>query len=142
MNDKDVAIEELKILQTIIHNQDIIFSRIRGWCVVVVGGISIGLLSDKIQIPNAPYLAISTLIVFTFTWTEAIHRVAQKRAMTRSGDVESFLRGEREYDGPLIRNSLNKTNRFKDQIGTFSNRRFIGFYFAILFIPVFIGFWA
>lgn len=142
MQDINVAIEELKILQSIIKNQDSIFSKIRGWCVVVVTGISGGFLSEKIQLESAPYFAISVFIIFLFTWTEAVHRVAQMRAINRSGNVESYLRGELQYDGPQIKNTLSKPNLITDQLATFSNRRFVGFYLTVLFIPIIVGLWT
>lgn len=117
-----VALEEFRIIQTIIINHEALFDKIRGWCITLIGAISVAYISDDISISAAPYIILSWFIIFFFAFTEAVHRVAHGRAMKRSEDIESQLSNNcAKYDGPKIRESL-KTGVTLPALKKFSNK--------------------
>lgn len=140
MDNVEKAFEELKIFQKIIHTHDAIFDRIRNWCITLVSAISVGYLSDSITISIFQYVFIATLIVIFFAWSEAIHRVAQTRALKRSSDIEMAIRGDTDYIGPQIRNSLQQGNKLSDQIKVIRRPRFYITYVSMIFIILILGF--
>ena len=110
MNKENMALEELKIFQKTISDHEDVFLKIRGWSITLVSAISVGYLSDRISISYFEYVFLSLMIVVFFSWSEAIHRVAQTRAKNRSGEIEQAIRGEIEYNGPSIRATFTQGN--------------------------------
>lgn len=109
-----VALEEFRVLQIIIGNHETLFDKIRGWCMTLVGAISVAYISDDIEIAAIPYIILSWFIIIFFAFTEAVHRVAHGRAMNRSEEVEAALVTKAaNYDGPKIRKSLKIGNDLK-----------------------------
>jgi len=131
---KQIALEEWKIVQDVIHDQEEIRFKIKGWAVALISAISITFLSKKINFSSAEYLFISVGIVLLFFWTDVIHRVAQDRSQKRTFDIECFLRRKTEYDGPKVSISLSRANTIKEQLRSAKHARVHFPYLVLLFI--------
>lgn len=136
-----VALEEFRMIQTIIINHEALFDKIRGWCITLISAISVAYISDDISISAAPYIILSWFIIFFFAFTEAVHRVAHGRAMNRSEDVENQLSNNcLNYDGPKIRKSL-KTGVTLPDLKEFSNKLRFWVIWGTLFLIVIVVSW-
>lgn len=134
MDKEQMALEELKIIQDVIYDQEAIRFKIKGWAVALITAISIAFLSKKINFSSTEYLFTSVGIVLLFFWTDVIHRIAQDRAQKRALNIERFLRGETEYDGPKVSISLSRDNTIKDMLRSAKNVRVYFPYLVLLFI--------
>ena len=141
MEPEAIALEELKLVQAIINNQEQIRLKIMGWGVAATIAISVAYLSEKIDLLPNSYLTLSVIIIGIFLWLDTVHRVAVDRAIERSGEVEESLRGERAYDGPIIGKSVSVKNGIPYQLRSLKNVRVYGPYLAlsvaVLFVYVF-----
>ena len=129
----ELMIKEFDILQDVIKFQEDIRMKSRNWCITIISAITITFISEKISFSNLNFLIMNSVLIVLFLWLELIYRVAEKRAIIRSSYVESALRGEKKYDGPLIGKSLSKSNSIKTQIKELNNIR-IYFTYLILFL--------
>ena len=135
----DLAIEELKILFSIISRHDDLSFKIKKWAITINSALIIGIASGKIT----EYIANNYLILFLpvlpliFLWIDVIHRVAMDRAIKRQADVEECVRNNNNYDGPKIDMTLSKPNSFKDQMKALNNVRMY-FIYLILVISIII----
>ncbi len=134
------AMEELKLLQNVIGRQEDFRMKIKSWAVTLVSAVSIAFLSGKINISSKSYIIMSVGIIVSFCWTDVIYRVAQNRAMKRSGNVESYLRGEVEYSGPKIGSSLSIPNTLSEQFGAFNNVRTYSVYLILVILTLILSF--
>jgi len=134
MTNDEKAFEELKIFQKSISDHDAAFNKIRGWSITLISAISVGYLSDRLAISKLDYLSLSLMIVLFFSWSEAIHRVAQSRATKRTGEIERAIRGEIEYTGPFIRKTFKQGNSFSDQVVAVRKPRFYVTYLSLVVI--------
>ena len=128
-----IALEELKLVQSIIHTQEQMRFKVVGWCIATITGLSVAYLSEKLDLPHTSYFVLSILIILIFLWLDTVHRVAVDRAIMRSGEIEKALRGEAEYDGPKIGESLSLKNGILYQLRSLKNVRVYGPYLALLF---------
>ena len=136
MEPVEIALSELKMVQDIIHNQEQMRLKVVGWCIAAVTGISIAFVSKTLVVPTKYYLALSLAITCIFLWLDTVHRVAVDRAIARSGDIEGFLRGEHEYDGPKIGKSISVASGARYQAESLKNVRVYGPYLALSLIVV------
>lgn len=134
MDKNQIAIEELKIFQDVIYGQEEIRFKIKSWAFALISAISIAFLSKKTNFSSVEYLFISVGILFLFFWTDAIHRVAQDRSQKRTFDIECFLRGETEYDGPKVNISLSRADTIKELLRSAKHVRVYFPYLVLLFI--------
>ena len=111
-----ILLKEYEFLQNIIARQENTRLTIRNWFMGFITALSIAYLSNSVSIPKNGFLLVSVVLILLFYWTELVYRVAEKRAMIRSDEVEKYLREGTEYDGPKIGLSLGKSNRFSDQL--------------------------
>ncbi len=133
-----MALEELKIVETIINAQEQIRLKISGWGVATVSAISVAFLSKKLGLPPDSYLILSIIILAIFLWLDTVHRVAVDRAIQRSNYIESVLRGEVAYDGPRIGESISVSNGIPYQLKSLKNVRVYAPYLALSFAVIFI----
>lgn len=107
-NDRDLAVEELKLIQGIIGRQEEVRLRLRSWGITLIAAASVAQLSGELELSASRYLFVSLSVIGLFWFLEAVHRRAEERAILRSAQIESALRGEEQYRGPLIRRSLKQ----------------------------------
>ncbi len=131
---KDVALEELKILQEIIARHDDISFKIKGWCVTLITAIILAIKSGKFSISVSSGLVLLGGISILFLWVDIIYRVAEDRAISRSREVERLIRDHIVYDGPQIAESLSVKTTFMDQMSSLNNIRIYVPYIAISII--------
>jgi len=128
MEPETIALEELKLVQAIITNQELVRLKIMGWGVAATIAISVAYLSEKIDLPALSYLMLSVIIIGIFLWLDTVHRVAVDRAIERSGEIEECLRKEKAYDGPKIGQSISVKNGIPYQLRSLKNVRVYGPY--------------
>jgi len=133
METETIALEELKLVQSIIHNQEQMRIKVVGWCIATISAISVAYLSQKLNLPPKSYFSLSLIIILIFLWLDTVHRVAVDRAILRSGEIESFFRKEIEYDGPKIGKSISVKNGIPYQFRSLKNVRVYGPYLALCF---------
>src|SRR5436305_14104265 len=97
-----MALEELKILQSVISKHDDLRSQVLGWCIALVTGLTIAYLSKPVALDRWGFVALSVAIVLLFLWVSVTYKVAQDRAIERARTIESQIRSKTVYDGPLV----------------------------------------
>jgi len=137
---KQLALEELKLLQFIAQNQDNLRFKIRGWCAALITALVVSYMSQEIALSATQFVITSSLILFLFLWLDVLYRVAQDRAYNRSKIVEENLRGIGKYSGPLIRDSLSVPNSIEDQLLSLNNIRVYGPYVFLFIIVMLLAF--
>jgi hypothetical protein len=103
------AMEEWRLLQSIISRHETIEFQIRGWLLVLLVALVAALYADRTRLNNAAFGGIGAALVLLFLVMELIVRIPKRLAIRRVALVEAMLRGEKEYDGPGI--SLSLANR-------------------------------
>ncbi len=122
--EQTLALEELKLIQTVISRQESLRLTLRGWAIGLVSILTVSFLSSKLLLPRAQYVAGVVFLCVLFFWLEVVHRVAENRAMERCENIELFLRGGTPtYGGPLIGKSLARPNSLRDQLKAADNLR-------------------
>ena len=134
-SDVSLAWEEVKLLQEIAKNQEDWRFKIRGWAMALVTALSVAAFSSDVRLSGSQYFMLSVVILLVTCWLDVIYRVAQNRALDRAGVVEKHLRGEGDYDGPKITESLSKPSTMAAQLTALTNVRVYGPY-VFLFIAI------
>jgi hypothetical protein len=129
-----IALEELKLLQAVIHKQDDARSHIVGWSVAVVVALTVAYLSDK-GLTGKTYCFLGTVVVLLFLWLDVVHKVAQDRAISRVKAIEKSIRTGTYYIGPCIAGTLTRPNTLYEQCLAARNVRVWAPY-ATLFLTV------
>lgn len=102
-----IALDELRILAGVIERKEAVRLRQRNWAITVVSGLSIAFLSDSAEIRTGAYVAVALATIAIFWLMETVYQHVEDRAIRRSRDLEEALREGRQYDGPLISESLS-----------------------------------
>jgi len=116
MDRKDIALAEYTHLENIILNYSDKFYRIRNWLIAILTGLTVAYYSMELAIDIYMFLIVSYLFIFLFYFLELTQRVVQKRALKRLEKVENMLKGDLEYDGPKITESLKGAEEFLNLI--------------------------
>jgi hypothetical protein len=117
-----LALEEMKLLQSIILKHDDIRSKMVGWSVSLVSALSAFYLHEKSGMDRTGFQIVGFSITILFFWLDTIYKVAQDRAINRSRVVEKMI-ANGEYEGPAIGVSLGKDNLVLDQLRSALNVR-------------------
>jgi len=131
------AMEEWRQLQDIVSRLEGSEYHVRGWLLVLLGALVAALFSERTRLTGLLFGGVGAVIVALFCWMELVVRVPKRRAIRRADLVEASLRGEREYDGPLLGRSLTRHGGgpsweiMRDELRI---RQFWGFYVAVLFV--------
>jgi hypothetical protein len=141
MNDeykRSAAIEELKILSSVIGRIENAIYQQKGWLLTLITGLTLALLKDNPFICKQQFLAISIPITIVFYIADVIQRVPVHRAIFRSEKVEKSLRENNNFDSPLISKSLSEGNNFKDFFKIANKFRVYAQYLGIIAVIVII----
>lgn len=139
---KEIALEELKILEEKITRHANLAFQTRSWLFALITALVVGLLDEKANLNGIRFLLIAFVLTLTFLWMELIQRIPQKQSMVRVSEIEKALRGETDYDGPKISKSLSMGGSFSHYWKVFSPPILIP-YFSIIIIITFLAiiFW-
>jgi len=137
-NGKDLAIEELKILSSIIGRIETSMYQKQGWLFALITGLALALLKNSPLICRQQFVTISLAITLVFYIADVIQRVPLYRAILRSEKVEEKLRDNKTFDSPLISKSLGEGKPLKDFLKTALSFRGSITYIAIIAVIVII----
>ena len=120
-NDKrSTAIEEMKLLSSIIGRIENAIYQKQGWLFTLITGLTLALLKDNPLIYKGQFAIVSISITLIFYVAEIVQRVSVHRAIRRSERIEGFLSGKQtDYDGPDISGSLGQGEGIKDAFSFF-----------------------
>jgi hypothetical protein len=138
MNDeykRSAALEELKIISSIIGRIENAIYQKQGWLFTLITGLTLALFNkNDPYICKQQFLIISLLITAVFLIADVIQRTPVKRAILRSKKVETSLRDNTNFDSPLISKSLSDGKNFKDFLETVIRPRVFAPYLGIVFV--------
>jgi hypothetical protein len=123
MNESQLALEELKILQSIIARQENNCMKLRGWAIGLVTALTVVFTSKDTLIVKSEYILLACIMIALFLWLEVIYAVAGNRAIKRSIEVEEIIPKATGYKGPKIGANLKRKNTFRSQLDAFNNVR-------------------
>jgi hypothetical protein len=137
----NIILKELEFLQGVIARQENARLTIRNWYMGFITVLVVAFFSKEISMNKNAFISIGSTLTLLFYWTELVYRVAEKRAMVRSNEVEGKLRESENYDGPKIGVSLGRPNTIKDQLKEVPNNvRISGPYLVMLIMLLLIYF--
>ena len=128
------AIEEMKLLSSIIGRIESIIYQRQAWLFTLITGLALVLFKDNPLISIGQFLYLSVSIAFVFWIADAIQRVPVSRAIERSKAVEQSLRESRYNDSPLITDSLSTGRDCKDFVHTLFRFRVMTPYLATIVV--------
>ncbi len=105
--DNSTAIEEWKLLQSIIARQEGLVFTIRGCHIAFITALSVGAFTGRIAVNGLSLAMIGIGVLLAFLWMELAQRVPLKRSIERSKAVEESMRNG-NYQGPWLADSLTK----------------------------------
>lgn len=132
MDTRQLALEELRLLQEIIKHQEELRAQLTNWAVGLIGAVTVAFLSTEISLSRFQFLFVGCTLVFASFWMNVIYRVAQNRAIVRGIRVEHYLREGNAYDGPRIGASLAVRNSVGEQLRAAANIRMYAPYSILL----------
>ncbi len=131
----DIAIEEWKMLSSIIGRLEDIEYKMRSWLFALITGLSIALYSKEINISWYSFIIIGYALIILFVLMDLMHRMPKRRAIERSKIVEDFLKKGGVYDGPKISESLkNREGKWQEFKQMLPNTPYIQIFIIITLI--------
>jgi hypothetical protein len=106
-NHESLAIEELKILSSIIGRIEGAIHQRQAWLVTILSGLTFALLKDSPYICKSQFVIFSLAIIIIFLVADAVQRVPVHRAIKRSEKVERIL-PMNKYISPEISEAIGK----------------------------------
>ena len=101
------AMEEMRILQGVIKRAEQQEFQVRGWLLVMLSALLAALYSEKSKLNGIMFGGVSGQLTLFFANAELITRIVKRKAIRRVARVEAALRGDGQYDGPMIAKSLS-----------------------------------
>jgi hypothetical protein len=106
MDAESKAIEEWKLLQSIIARKEALVFQTRGYCYALLAVMGVAIFHAGTQLSEWVLLYVAYLVVFAFFAVEIGHRISLRRAIDRSRRLERILREGLSYDGPILADAL------------------------------------
>lgn len=104
---RELAMEEWRLLQGAIANAERIFLMRQGWFFAIISGLVVGAAKyDTPILLTSTYLWLSLLVTVIFYLLELSQRLPHYRAIELSKIVETCLRDNSGYGGPIMSQSL------------------------------------
>ena len=107
MNPQDIAIEELRQLQSVINRMEQLEFQVRAWLLALLGAMVAARLTNPNRLTGMQFLILGVMLSFVFLLMELVVRIPKRKAIKRVWRVEGALRGDCVYDGPRISISLS-----------------------------------
>jgi len=137
------AIEELKLLSSIIGRIESVIYQKQGWLFTLITGLTLALLKDDPLLCKGQFAIMSVSVTIIFYVADIVQRVPVHRAIKRSKTIEGFLSGKQsDYDGPDISGSLGQGKGSRDDFSFFLKIRVLAPYVGILIIIAVIYYYA
>ena len=105
-NQREIAIEEWKLLESIIGRYEEIFFKIRGWLYALIAAFIIAFISGKISFCWWQFFIIGLFFIVFFLFLEFLQRGPIHRARNRAELIEDSIRKDESYVGPELSKSL------------------------------------
>jgi len=131
-NQRALAIEEMKILSSIVGRIETSIYQKQGWLFTMITGLAVVLLKDNPVLCKGQFVIISVIATVIFYIADIIQRVPVHRAIIRTKQVEKALRENQVLDSPLVSDSLSKGKDLKDLFDTGRRFRVWAPYFLII----------
>ena len=106
-----VALEEWKLLASIIGRLEEVEYKIRSWLVALITALAVALYSKRLDLSVGSFALIGIILIIIFVWMDLIHRMPKRNAIKRDREIEEILREGRQYDGPKMSMTLAKPRR-------------------------------
>ena len=135
MEKLDLALEELRRLDSIIARHDEMTMKIKNWCIGLDTVIITAII--RINFKISELIMISTFLValiFCFLWIEAIFRLAMDRSIIRSGEIEREIQTSSFGEYPKINETLQAKSKINEFIKSGTKSRSFVPYIIILVI--------
>ena len=130
-SNQNVALEEWKLCQSVIANQEAIIYKRQSLLVTVIGAATaIALPSDVHLLEPSGYLLLSLCIIVLFFILEVIQRLPHIRAIKRATEVEEDLR-KSKYEGPNLSHHLGHGGRWTDALVSLTRIRVLAPYAVV-----------
>jgi hypothetical protein len=121
MERRQIAVEEMKTLQSIVLHHEGLAFRVKGWYATAIGALIFATYHEHIGLTLSHFYLIWGMLTFAFAGWLLFHRDVVARAIRRSKTVEEALRetpAAKYYIGPKIAQSLSyKGSPFLRRIG-------------------------
>jgi lipopolysaccharide export LptBFGC system permease protein LptF len=131
---RNLAVEELKILSSIIGRIESTIHHRLAWLLTLITALGLSLLKNEPFITAKQYALISILVTVGFWVVDAIQRVPVHRAVLRSKQVEKALREDEGFDSPSITSSLSDNHTRMEEFKIAFRWRVISPYLAICLV--------
>ena len=132
MSNSDLRLEEWKLCQAVISQLEGAIYRRQGWFFALITALVVALLKDNPLLTRSHFTVLSLGFVGVFYMAEIIQRVPHYRAICRSHAIETCLRGEGDYDGPILSKTLGEGQSWRDFFAFFYRIRIWAPYVAII----------
>ncbi len=87
----ELAVEERKIIQSIIHNRENIRIKILTWCITIITGLTVALYTEKVVLRSDTYFLLSIVIVLVFFIIDVANRFVFHKMLIRSREIETNM---------------------------------------------------
>ena len=114
MHAETIAVEEWRLLQRIIARKETIVFRIRGCCYLLLVVLGAAIFHARTHLAEWILLYLAYLVALTFFAVEVGQKVALRRAIDRSRQVEHSLREGFPYDGPRLGDTLSAPAKLRE----------------------------
>lgn len=109
MNPKEIAKEELKLIQDAVFKQEEYCYASYRLAFAIISGLVIALFSKNVALETVQFLTVSTVVLVGSIYLQLIYRESFYGGVDRSHEIQKFLRGETlSYDGPRIYEALHR----------------------------------
>ena len=113
---RETAIEEWKLLESIIGRQEQIIFQMRRWLYALITALIIAYISGKATLLKCEFLLLGIVLIVLFLVVECLQRGPLRRAIKRAKSIEASIRGPEpyeKYNGPELSDRLS-SSRFRD----------------------------
>jgi ribose/xylose/arabinose/galactoside ABC-type transport system permease subunit len=145
MNDKDnqspnpVAIEEWKLLSSIIARLEDVEYKMRSWLFTLITGLTIALYSKEIDLSVVSFFLIGSFLVAVFLWMDLVHRMPKREAIELSKEIEHSLRKNGpKYEGPTMSEALGhpRVGKREELLRMVNHTPYIQFFILIILLTL------
>ncbi len=108
----EIALEEYRQLQAIIGRHEDHAFKVRGVMYALLTALAVPVFSHDRILAGRQFALLAAIIILLFLFVELVHRGFVRLAIERTDALETILRTQAPYDGPLITQSLGQRRLF------------------------------